>query len=309
MSTDLPPLVSIGIATHNAEETALRALDSALRQTWPNVEVVVVDDSSTDGTWEMVTAFASKHSNVTVRQNVPNGGVACVRNTIVGIANGEFICFLDDDDLNRSDRVERQISRILAYEESHGTDMIFCYCGRDVVAGGTVHTAPSPIGSNPPEPFGPSVADYVLGLPAAGAKNIGGPMGCGTMMARKTTLQRAGLFDVKFRRAEEMDLAVRAALMGAHFISVDEPLITQYKTAGVEKAGTKPLQYSLLLLEKHRAYLQGRRLYLASQMFARSSFWGSKKRKILARFYRAFGYALAPQLIPARFKRRSGRVV
>jgi len=307
VSPDLSAAVSIGIATHDAAETVLRALGSALDQSWPNVEIVIVDDSSTDTTWEMVAAFAATHDNVRIGRNTPNGGVAAVRNKIVDLASGEFICFMDDDDTSRPDRVELQVSRILAYEEKHGADLVLCYCGRHVVTGGSISTAPSPIGSVSPEPYGEVVANYVLGVTASGGKRIGGPMGCGTMMARKSTLQRAGLFDEKFRRAEEMDLAVRAALLGAHFISVDQPLITQYKTPSTDKAGTRPLDYALMLRNKHRHYLDKQGLYLASTLFARASFWSSKNQMLKSRLYRALGYLAAPHLVPAYFRRRFGR--
>ncbi len=127
------------------------------------------------------------------------------------------------------------------------------------------------------------------------------------MMARREAYLKVGSFDAAFRRCEELDLAIRAAQMGAHFIAVDQPLVTQYKTQSPDKSGMKPLHYALMLRDKHREYLARKGLYHASRMFARSNFWSSKKDKLKSRFYRALGYAVAPQLIPGYLKRRSAK--
>jgi GT2 family glycosyltransferase len=124
-------------------------------------------------------------------------------------------------------------------------------------------------------------------------------------MARKSTFEAIGSFDPQFRRCAEWDMAIRASQMGAHFIAVDRPLITQHKTQSEDKSGMKPLYYALMLREKHREYLAKKGLYHASRMFARSNFWGNRKRIFRSRFYRALGYALAPQLIPDYLRRRS----
>ena len=303
----MPPLVTIGITCHNAERTIERALRSALQQNWQNVEVVIVDDHSTDESWAILTARAAQESRIRIFQHQHNLGVAEARNSIVRHARGDFICFADDDDVSMPTRVSEQLARIVSYEASQGTSLILCYCNRYVTTDGVHRTlAGAPIGSTPPEPQGSIVADFVLGLPVPDRVAGWGLMGAGTMMARKSSLLLVGTFEPSFRREEEQDLSVRAALMGAHFISVDRPLITQYKTQSEDKSGMKPLQYALMLRDKHRDYLDQRGLYHASRMFARSNYWGNKKHRLKSRFYRALGYALAPQLIPAYLKRRSG---
>lgn len=303
----LRELITVGITSHNSSETISRAIQSVQKQDWPHFEIVVVDDASNDGTVEVVNSLMIEDQRIRLFEHSSNRGVAATRNTIIDNAKGAFIAFLDDDDEALPTRLQSQYTRLIDYEGRTSAAMIFCYSHRFVAAGkNSPHLSASAIGDRAPEPWGTAVADFLLGLPPSDIKAAWGLMGCGTMMARRSTFQRVGLFDPDFRRFEEQDMAIRAAQMGAHFISVDRPLITQYKTQSEEKSGMKPLHYALMLRDKHRDYLDQRGLYHASRMFARSNFWGNKKHRLKSRFYRALGYALAPQLIPAYLKRRSG---
>jgi glycosyltransferase involved in cell wall biosynthesis len=90
------PLVTIVVATRNRAELLQRALRGALAQTHSNLEIVVVDDCSTDHTKAVVDGLADPRLAY-VRHDVRRGGAAA-RNTGIALANGEFLCFLDDDD-------------------------------------------------------------------------------------------------------------------------------------------------------------------------------------------------------------------
>jgi GT2 family glycosyltransferase len=91
-------------------------------------------------------------------------------------------------------------------------------------------------------------------------------------MARTEALRALGGFDARFRRCAELDLAVRAALNGAHFISVDAPLVTQYLTHSADKAGNADLRYRLLLLDKHKSYLGQKRAYVGAWCYMHAQF-------------------------------------
>lgn len=303
------PRITIGITCHNARDTIGRAIGSALAQDWPDLEVVAIDDHSSDGSWDILSQCAAHEPRLKILRHKANKGYPGALNTIFAHATGDFVAIFDDDDDNVPDRVRAQIERITAYERSTGAELVFCYSNRAVVKGG--HTAPDhislAIGRTAPEPSGPEVADFLLGTDATPGK-VWGMFGSCTLMARRSSFEAVGPFDESFRRCAEWDMAIRAAFMGAHFIAVDRPLVTMYKTAGADKAGTVPLRYALMLREKHRTWLDRRGLYWASRMFARSNFWGNKRKIFKSRFFRALGYALAPQLIPGYLKRRSGEV-
>lgn len=102
------PLVSVLITAYNAESWLAETLDSAVGQTWSNVEVVVVDDGSTDDT----LAVAHRYESASVKViHQANAGACAARNRALSEAQGDFVQFLDADDLLESDKIERQMER------------------------------------------------------------------------------------------------------------------------------------------------------------------------------------------------------
>ncbi len=104
-----PPLVSIIIPCHNAAPWLGQCLDSALAQTWPEREVIVVNDGSTDDSGEIARRFASRGVRVF---DQANRGAAAARNAGLGAARGEFVQFLDADDLLDARKLEHQMRLI-----------------------------------------------------------------------------------------------------------------------------------------------------------------------------------------------------
>src|SRR5712671_4891186 len=111
------PLVSIILPVHDGEAYVGDTLDSALGQTYRNLEVIVVDDGSRDGTRAVVESFAIRDSRVHVIAQ-PNRGVADARNRAIAAARGEFIAPLDADDLWDPTKIERQVGRMIDAGES-----------------------------------------------------------------------------------------------------------------------------------------------------------------------------------------------
>jgi glycosyltransferase involved in cell wall biosynthesis len=240
------PLLTIAVTCYNAADTLERAVLSALAQTWTPREIVVVDDGSTDGSARLLSELEEMHDEVRVVRHESNQGVAGARNTLLAHAHGTLIAYFDDDDESMADRLERQYRRLSDYVQTDRQR--------------PMSEAPG-IGRREPAPSGPIVADYVLGLVKGDSRHSWGMLGSGTLMVRTEALRALGGFDAGFRRCAERDLAVRAALTGAHFVSVDAPLVTQYLTRGPDKAGSADLRYRLLLLDKHRVYLKRKRSY------------------------------------------------
>jgi glycosyltransferase involved in cell wall biosynthesis len=301
------PLITVGITCFNAADTIGRAIESAMKQEWPNKEIIVVDDASTDGSGAMLLEMARHRSGLRVFRCEINQGVAAVRNRIVAEARGEFVAFFDDDDESREDRLTKQWQRLTDYERLHHADLVLCYSNRYVVRAG--QTKPDhlsmAIGRVPPEPNGLMVASFVLGH-VSDTKYVWGRMGSGTLMARRRTFVEIGEFDPNFRRFEERDLAVRGDLQGEHFISVNEPLITQYKTASVEKTSEKRLEYRLKLTRKHKSYLLGERRYLSSIAMAHARFHEHVGHRWRHRLFAALTYCfLPPSVLAAKLASRA----
>src|SRR3989475_2203309 len=105
----MKPLVSILIPAFDAEEWIADTITSAVRQTWPRKEIIVVDDGSRDHTLSIARQFASKEVSVVTQANQ---GAAATRNRAFSNCQGDYIQWLDADDLLAPDKIERQMEAV-----------------------------------------------------------------------------------------------------------------------------------------------------------------------------------------------------
>lgn len=116
----MEPLVSIIIPVYNVNRELLSScLESVLGQTYKNIEVVIVNDGSTDDTFEYCSRIAGKKHHVQVIDQ-ENGGVSIARNNGTLAAQGEYVFFVDGDDLLTEDAIEEAVS----YAVEHDTDLV-----------------------------------------------------------------------------------------------------------------------------------------------------------------------------------------
>jgi glycosyltransferase involved in cell wall biosynthesis len=269
--------VTIGVTSYNASDTILDAVRSAVDQSVPIAQIVVVDDCSLDDTL-VVLRHSEFASRLEIHRNPVNRGVAACRNEIIRRARGDFLAFFDDDDISAPTRVEAQLTRILDYERefADGAPVICHTARRQVYPNGLERIEPT-MGmlEGGPAPSGVKVARRAL---------IGEPLrdgygSCATcsQMARTETYRSIGGFDESFRRCEDADLAVRLALAGGHFVGLCSPLVTQTMTAASEKTLHDQRVFSLMWLDKHRTVFDSEAAY----QFCRS--WLEIKYDWLAR--------------------------
>src|SRR5215510_8915726 len=105
----MEPLVSILIPAYNAQQWIAGTLESALSQTWPKKEIIVVDDGSSDQTLQIARQFASKTVRIVTQANQ---GASAARNTAFSICQGDYIQWLDADDLLDPDKIEKQVRKL-----------------------------------------------------------------------------------------------------------------------------------------------------------------------------------------------------
>ncbi|KPK55387.1 MAG: hypothetical protein AMS22_04540 [Thiotrichales bacterium SG8_50] len=255
------PLITIGITCFNAADTIERALRSALHQDWPNTEVIVVDDCSSDESTSMIEKAAAGVRDAQLIRHGVNLGTAAARNTVLKQAKGQFVAFFDDDDESLPERVRQQYDTLHRYELSNATDLVACYAsGLRRYSNGYKVDLPA-IGSQPMVPVGEMVADYLL----FNERREGVFYGSGTptcaLMARASTFRAIGGFDERLRRVEDVDFAVRLALAGGHFVGSEARLFVQYATVASDKTPERNLDAELRLIEKHAQYLTKRNRY------------------------------------------------
>lgn len=170
-----PPLISVILPVYNGEKYLGEAIDSVFSQDYPRVELVVVDDGSTDRSWEIIQSYPGIKA---VRKE--NGGVASARNLGVGLATGSFCAFLDQDDYWAPSKLSIQMAS-LSQEPTWG--FVVCYCQQFIDE------------NNPPSvPILPEIfKPHKTYLPSS-------------WLMRKEVLEEAGGFNESFRYGDDTNL-------------------------------------------------------------------------------------------------------
>ena len=292
-------LITIGITSYNAEDTIGRAINSALAQNWPALEVLVVDDASTDGSVARIETAIAGHDNARLIRRSANGGPAAARNTLLAEANGIYLAVFDDDDTSDPARVRTQHDRIAAHLRDTGEARVFCYTsGRRVYPNGYVKPLLA-IGSRPKIPRGKAVADYLMFNDRDPTLFYGSGTPTCALMAPTALLRELGGFDEALRRVEDVDLAIRMALTGGAFIGCPETLFEQEATEGSDKTAEKNLEAELALLDKHADYLRSRGRYNYARQWFRIRYLHFSGQKA--------AFALRLTLFLLRFPIKGGR--
>ena len=247
---NLFPLITVGVTCYNAAETISRAIDSVFTQDWPNFEVLIVDDSSTDGSREIINERVDNEPQVRFIKHASNLGCATARNTIIEAAKGEFIAFFDDDDVSSPERLRLQYDNIVEYEKTVGTELVASYAsGKRIYLNGYVLSLRA-VGADGTPPVGSVMADYLLFNKRDRNIFYGAGTPTCSMMARTSLFRKVGGFDRFMRRQEDVDFAIRLRLMGGHFIGTSEHLLTQYATSGNEKSSQIEFEIFIYIIEK-----------------------------------------------------------
>ncbi|HNY26578.1 MAG TPA: glycosyltransferase family 2 protein [Candidatus Sumerlaeota bacterium] len=202
-----PPLVSIIIPAYNSAAFITRAIQSALDQDYPNKEIVVVNDGSTDNTQQVLDAFGSK-----IRVfNQSNAGAAAARNTGIEQSQGDFIAFLDSDDEWLPGRLSKCVQPMLDFPD---VGLTFCHSirrfpdGHEDIRGQAFDRI-----RIYPRLIWPS---YYQCTPAS--------------TVRRSVLDKTGLFNPALPSREDQDLWIRIE-EHARVLEVPEPLVVVHVRA------------------------------------------------------------------------------
>jgi glycosyltransferase involved in cell wall biosynthesis len=224
-------LVSVVIPAYNAAQYLGEALESCLAQTYPAVETIVVDDGSTDETAQVVTRYPQVRY---FRQ--PNGGVSRARNCGVRHANGEFIQFLDADDILLPAKVARCMDIFAAAPE---TGLVYCVYERRTADMRERHA----LQPDWAMPEGLILRELV--------SKLGPYFVPSCVLVRRAAFDSIGGFDEQMLTSEDWEFYVRLAAQGVSFRCAHEVLVWYRDTPG--SMGKKAINIEIYRLRSYES--------------------------------------------------------
>lgn len=255
--------VSIVIPTYNRAGIIRDAVNSVLRQSYSDFELIVVDDCSKDDTLAVLETV--KDPRLKVVRHEKNGGASAARNTGVRAAQGTWIAFQDSDDEWLPTKLERQMARLTEPGTRHVasyTAMIILGTPRD--EGARKRTQ---VRYFPGDDFSPLDGDiYETQLKT----NL---VSTQTLVVRRDLMNELGGFDLSATPLEDWDCAIRIASRGT-IAFVDEPLVIQrFSPDSITRGRLNHVRARELIVEKNRAELAKRPAVLASQHHSIAGVW------------------------------------
>jgi glycosyltransferase involved in cell wall biosynthesis len=187
------PEISVIIPAYNRDKILKRAIDSIVAQTFQNWELIVVDDCSTDTTFDVVNSFMVNNEGIRYYKLEKNSGANAARNQGIKLANADILSFLDSDDEMHPLNLKKQHEKF-----SSSPDLALCYTGVDYYSGSTkvseVH-----------QRMRGSLEKYLFtNLKGLGSSTSG-------FAVRKEVMEKTGGFDESMASQQDLDLLVRVA--------------------------------------------------------------------------------------------------
>jgi glycosyltransferase involved in cell wall biosynthesis len=282
------PLVSVVIPTRDRCRLVAKAVESALAQTYPSIEVIVVDDGSTEDVAGALAPFAAR--GLRVIRHDRNLGAPAARNSGIAAARGEYVAFLDSDDEWAPEKVERQVALMLA---GRG-DVSLVYCGiRKVDESGRV------LGYKVPTKRG-MIFDDLLRENCVGSTSVA--------LVARTALNEVGGFDVSLKSRQDLDLWLRIARLHAVDFA-PEPLVTYRVHANrISSNAAARAQGYEAVLQKYFAEISERPSVLAGYYFdiGRFRLMNGERSHAAALFKKSLMASFSPKALAAYLASRIG---
>ncbi len=199
------PLVSVIIPVYNSERYIERSIGSVLRQTYSNIEIIIVDDGSKDSTAQIVKGIGDPRIVYIYQENRSQGPA---RNNAISHAHGEFVTFLDSDDIYSPVKVEKELHFLQSNKQY---DVVYCnalhfFTGK-----------PDALYKNKGEHPSGNILKWLLSTSL---------INLNTVMMRTEVFRKVGGFNDKRYFPEEWELWLKCAIAGYRFGYMDEDLVT-----------------------------------------------------------------------------------
>jgi glycosyltransferase involved in cell wall biosynthesis len=231
------PRVSVILPVRNRAHTVEAAARSVLDQTWRDLELIIVDGASTDGTREVLGRLAAEDARVRVLLNDEAEGVSAARNQGAAEARAPTLAFIDSDDTWRPQKLQRQLEALRGMPRAK---IAYTGCRR---------LFPYGMELRPPSWDEPSDGDLHARFLRHGAIN------CSTLMVDRASFHEAGGFDETLSFYEDWDLVVRLSAQGPVACAKDWMVDSPQLPDGLSLDRQRHLEALILLAEKHAAML------------------------------------------------------
>jgi glycosyltransferase involved in cell wall biosynthesis len=230
---DCGPLISVIIPTYNRAQQTIAAIESVLAQTYGCVEIIVVDDGSTDGTRDAIETCAAQATDdsATIRYFCQtNQGPSVARNEGIARARGEYVAFLDSDDVWLPEKLERQVEAMGRFKNDCGACLTDTLLATD---SGTEMTTFRLYGRRCEQEMG-IISDAQISL----AKAFCG-FWISSLLVRASILKRIAGFDPSVPFAEDRDLYFGLSLVTS-IAYVNMPLVRTDRRTSTHVAACRP---------------------------------------------------------------------
>jgi glycosyltransferase involved in cell wall biosynthesis len=255
------PVVSVVIPTYNRAHSIREAVASALAQTFTNLEVIVVDDGSRDGTDKVIQGFDD--SRLRYVRLATNSGASAARNRGTAEARGEFIAFLDSDDRWHPSKLQKQLD---AFARAPAAVGLVCTGVRHITRTGDIQMVWIP-------------QDHGKVLPRQLAYNITGSGS--NPLIRREILDRVGGWDVTLRSCQDFDLGIRICQVYA--IAIVPEVLIDVSTEGNRITSNLDAQQQgmLAVAAKYRKEVCAQRRAVRGEIYHAYafSFWHRRLRR------------------------------
>jgi len=244
---NLPPIVSVVLPTLNRATTLRRAIQSVLDQTFDDLEIIIVDDRSTDDTPFVYDEYADHERVRLISQLVP--GCSAARNIGVCVSRGRYIAFQDSDDEWVPDKLETAVKAL----ENSGPEVGVFYS--DMIR--IEEDGRRSYWHSPDVESGRLINERILDFQVA-------CIGIQSAVIKRECFQKAGLFDERMPRFIDLELFIRLADQ-FDFIHCREPLVWYYAGAGISTDARAQVIARVYLMEKYRQRLEAIPHHLVGQ--------------------------------------------
>jgi len=253
------PLVSIIIPAYNCAGLLSESIDSVRKQTYGNIEIIVVDDGSTDGTGKVAEGYFESGKVRCFRQE--NGGPGAARNMGIKVARGEFLAFVDADDSLTDDSIEKRMALLAEVK-----DLELVYSNYFIRRAKGEPTAR--FDGAYPEKYGSLCREYVHGVVFEGSPSdifeIPFDFWTGTVLIARSLMDRVGPFRTDISIGEDRDMWIRLSMNAGRIGYIGSP-VACYNRSRSGLTGGDPVRYAILrrdlnyyFLEKYGRSSQGR---------------------------------------------------